>query len=128
MNTAISSNKLSKIYRIGSRQDSNSTFVETLTRQLTKPIRNLKNIRKLSQNTGQTGDSYIWALKDINFDIKEGEVVGIIRADLKGVGASEAVHVEELRKAIGLSDYSIPKNKYSPDKNQNYPDCGVALV
>ena len=78
MNTAISSNKLGKIYRIGSRQDSNSTFVETLTRQLTKPIRNLKNIRKLSQNTGQTGDSYIWALKDINFDIKEGEVVGII--------------------------------------------------
>ena len=48
----------------------------------------------------------------------KGEVVGIIRADLKGVGASEAVHVEELRKAIGLSDYSIPKNKYSPDKNQ----------
>ena len=70
MNKAISSNRLGKIYRIGSRQDFNSTFVETLTKQLTKPLRNLKNIRQLSQNTERTGDSYIWALKDINFTLK----------------------------------------------------------
>ncbi len=42
----------------------------------------------------------------------QGEVVGIIRG--KGFGTSEAVHVEELRKALGLPIYDMPKKKYLP--------------
>jgi hypothetical protein len=46
----------------------------------------------------------------------KGEVVGIIRARLEGLGlgAGEAVHVEELRKILGLTIYNFSPTKYSP--------------
>jgi hypothetical protein len=44
----------------------------------------------------------------------KGEVVGIIMARLEGSGAGEAIHVEELRKALGLPIYDLPQKKYLP--------------
>ncbi len=48
----------------------------------------------------------------------KGEVVGILFAGVPGLDVAEAVHVEELRKAIGLPNYNVPKNNYSPEKDQ----------
>ncbi|MBC8553806.1 MAG: trypsin-like peptidase domain-containing protein [Candidatus Brocadiales bacterium] len=44
----------------------------------------------------------------------KGEVVGIIRGHLEGSGTGEAVHVEELRKTLGLPIYNVPEKKYLP--------------
>ncbi len=44
----------------------------------------------------------------------KGEVVGIIEAQFVESRDMVAVHVEELREAIGLPNYNVPKNNYSP--------------
>ena len=44
-----------------------------------------------------------------------GEVVGIHWGGVKGIEATEAIHVEELRKALGLPIYNMPKKEYAPD-------------
>ncbi len=43
----------------------------------------------------------------------KGEVVGIIWGSYNELNA-EAVHVEELRKALGIPIYNVPKNNYLP--------------
>ena len=65
-----------------------------------------KHIQLSTQSIGGMSGSPILNMK--------GEVVGIIMAHLVGSGTGLAVHVEELRKAFGLTNYNIPKNDYSP--------------
>jgi lipopolysaccharide transport system ATP-binding protein len=59
---------LSKQYRIHARQEGYKTIRETLTNAFGAPFR---RIRKSNAN-------YIWALKNVSFQVKRGEVVGII--------------------------------------------------
>ena len=44
----------------------------------------------------------------------KGEVVGIQFSGSPGLDVADAVHVEALRKAIGLSNSNVPKNNSSP--------------
>ena len=44
----------------------------------------------------------------------KGEVVGILFGGSPGLDVADAVHVEALRKAIGLSNSNVPKNNSSP--------------
>ncbi len=69
---AIRVEKLGKQYRIGARQPGYRTFREALIDGLTAPV---KRLRGLSPN-GE--DRMIWALRDVSFDVKQGEVLGII--------------------------------------------------
>ncbi len=66
----ISVNNLSKQYRIGQRQPYKS-LRETLMNIVKSPA------RLLSLN-GSKEDNTIWALKDVSFEVKEGDVIGII--------------------------------------------------
>ncbi len=69
MNTAIKINQVSKRYRIGGLHPGYMTFREMLGGLVTAPFRKLK-----SANDSQT----LWALSDINLEIGQGELVGII--------------------------------------------------
>src|SRR6478609_8363526 len=62
MSLAIRIEQLSKRYTLG----------EINQRSLWKQTRNLLTGRKLSD------DEYFWALRDISFDVREGEVLGIL--------------------------------------------------
>lgn len=63
---------LSKRYRIGVRE-AYKNFRETLVDSVTTPFRRLKDIGKSVPK-----EETIWALKDISFEVKQGEVTGII--------------------------------------------------
>src|SRR6267378_4472392 len=69
MNTAIKINQVSKRYRIGGLHPGYMTFREMLGGVVTAPFRKLK-----SGNGAQT----LWALSDINLEIGQGELLGII--------------------------------------------------
>ncbi len=75
---AIRVENLSKRYRIGEKVPYKALRDE-ITRLFTAPFRKLKNP---SAPKGENG--HIWALKDVSFEVKRGEVVGIIGRN--GVG------------------------------------------
>lgn len=71
MEPVVKVENISKRYQIGGLDAGYRTFRETFAEGLAWPIRRLQGTRR------QAGES-IWALKDINFVIQEGEIVGLI--------------------------------------------------
>ena len=71
--TSIKAEGISKQYIIGGAEQQYESFRELLLGMLISPFRKFKTL------SGQvTQDRQFWALKDLNFEVKAGEVVGVI--------------------------------------------------
>lgn len=75
--TVVHVENLSKAYRIGVEDKKSDTLAGAFWQSIKAPIRNFRNLKNL-RRTDRDADSLFWALKDVNFEVKEGSVLGII--------------------------------------------------
>jgi lipopolysaccharide transport system ATP-binding protein len=84
--TMISVEKLGKKYRIGVQEPESETLGQTLKSALTSPFRYLRTMTRRERD-----EETLWAIRDISFNVKVGEAVGLIGQN--GAGKSTLLKI-----------------------------------
>lgn len=88
---AIRVSNLSKQYLIGQVQDGNRTFREALTDVFVAPVRRAGSLLRGQASAAAELKKEFWALRDASFEVKRGEVIGLIGGN--GAGKSTLLKI-----------------------------------
>lgn len=76
---AIRVENLGKAYRLGVAAKRSDTLAGAVANMVSAPLRNLRRLRDLDTFARQhEGSDLLWAVRDLNFEIREGESVGFV--------------------------------------------------
>ena len=88
MNSVISVDRLSKLYRIGAGR---SSGYRTLRESIVEGLGSLRGRPKDAASSDTSSSNTYWALKEVSFEIQPGEVVGVIGRN--GAGKSTLLKI-----------------------------------